>query len=136
MVDDVARLRAARSLANGTTQAEAARQAGVDRATITRWKREPAFQDLILKASEPEPEPDTPDEAAKKGLTARVEQALRVIDDALAGKDVSPQMARVALDVIKAAKTFEPQSSGAEEGPSTLTTLIASLDDRDKAARS
>lgn len=134
-MSDVARLRAARALARGATQAQAAREAGVDRSSITHWKKEASFQDMILKANDPEPEPETPDQAARQGLTARVEKALKVIDEALAGGDVSPQMARVALDVIKAAKTFEPQAS-AEEGPSTLTALIARLDASDEAAGS
>src|SRR5215217_371309 len=110
MTKELGRLRAARALANGSTQAAAAREAGVDRASIGRWVKEPAFHDMILKAKEPEPDAASPAEAVDRGLTARVEKALSVIDDALAGGNVSSSMARVALDVIKAAKTLEPKA--------------------------
>lgn len=128
-MSDIPKIRAARALANGSTQAAAARDAGVDRATVGKWVKTAEFKDMILKARDPDPEPETPSAAAEKGLTARVDDALRVIDQALAGdRSVTPQMATVALNVIKAAKTYEPQSSSTDQGPSTLTSLIAEID--------
>lgn len=130
MASDVARLRAARALASGTTKAQAARDAGVDRATITRWAKEPAFQDLILQAQTPK-DGDTPQQQATKGLHDLVPIAMRVLEDALNGADISPQQQTVALNVIKAAKQLEPIAD-ADAGPSTLTTLIEELDARDR----
>lgn len=130
MANDVGRLRAARALAHGETQAAAARQAGVDRATVTRWKDDPAFQDLVLKAGE---ETDDPKEQAEKGLKDLVPIAMRVLEDALNGANISPQQQTVALNVIKAAKQLEP-SRDEDAGPSTLTTLLQELDERHKAA--
>lgn len=130
MSSEVARLRAARALARGETQAAAAREAGVDRATVTRWKKEAAFQDLVLKAGEPS---EDPKEEAEKGLKDLVPIAMKVLEDALEGKtNVSPQQQTVALNVIKAAKQLEPAGAGAE-GPSTLTTLLEAVDAKQAA---
>lgn len=128
MSNDVARLRAARALAEGASQASAARSAQVNRATIGRWLKEPAFQDLVMQAKTPD-DGDTPQQQAAKGLQDLVPIAMRVLEDALNGADISPQQQTVALNVIKAAKQFEPVG-GEDEGPSTLTALIAELDGR------
>lgn len=127
-------MRAARALARGATKAAAAREAGVDRATIGRWAKTPEFNDLILTAQLPEEdEEQAAKQTASTGLTARVEVALKVIDRGLAGDEgVTVPMAKLALDVIKAAKQFEPPSEE-ETGPSTLTSLIARLDEQGSA---
>ena len=130
-MSDVAKLRAARALARGSTKAAAAREAGVDRATVGRWAKEPSFQDLILKAGEPT---EDPKEQAVQGLQDLVPQALKVLEDALAGANISPQQQTVALNVIKAAKQFEPVLDE-DQGPSTLTSIIQELDARRKATR-
>lgn len=126
--NDLARLRAARALANGSTKAAAAREAGVDRATLTRWAKEPSFQDMVLKAQSGDA---SPEEKASKGLADLVPMAMKVLEDALTGAhQITPAQARVALDVVKAAKTFEPAASAEDTGPSTLTALIQELDAR------
>lgn len=110
--------RAADALAAGLSKAEAARQAGVDRATLTRWSREPAFQEAVDAAR-----PDLAEQATK-GLSDLVPQALQVIEDALTGKKVTAQMARVALDTVKAAANI----SGAKEGEGTFLAKIRELE--------
>jgi hypothetical protein len=121
---DVARVRAARSLAAGSTKAAAARAAEVDPGTITKWARDPTFQDLVLRAKEPVD--DDPKAQATQGLADLVPQALKVLQDALNGADISPQQQTVALNVIKAAKQLEPAATS--EGPSTLAAAIAEID--------
>lgn len=128
MSNDVARLRAARALAGGASQAAAAREAGINRATIGRWMKDVAFTDMILQANTPEAG-DTVQQQAAKGLQDLVPIAMRVLEDALNGADISPQQQTVALNVIKAAKQFEP-AVDEEAGPSSLTTLIEELDAR------
>ena len=81
---------------------------------------------MILKAN-PIEDGDTPQQQAAKGLSDLVPQALRVLEDALAGADISPQQQTVALNVVKAAKQLEPAATG-DEGPSTLTSLIQEID--------
>lgn len=119
----VKKAKAARALANGSTKAAAAREAEVDPAQITRWSKMADFQDMVLKAGKPA---DTPQAQATQGLTDLVPQALRVLEDALAGADISPQQQTVALNVIKAAKQLEPVS--ANEGPSTLAAAIQEIE--------
>lgn len=122
---DVARVRAARSLAAGSTKAAAARAAEVDPGTITKWVRDPTFQDMVLRAKEPADD-DNPKAQATQGLADLVPQALKVLQDALNGADISPQQQTVALNVIKAAKQLEPAATS--EGPSTLAAAIAEID--------
>jgi len=121
--NEIGRLRAARSLADGSTKAAAARAAEVDPGTITKWLKDPAFKDLILKAQEPEDD----DVAGKavQGLADMVPKALRVIDEALDGNGTPAQL-KAALDVIKAARQLEPVAT--TEGPSTLAAAIAEID--------
>jgi hypothetical protein len=121
---EVKRLRAARSLAGGSTKAAAAREAEVDPGTITKWLKDPSFRDLILQAQQPADD----DIAAKavQGLSDMVPKALRVIDEALDGNG-TPQQLKAALDVVKAAKQLEPVGS-ADAGPSTLAAAIAEID--------
>ena len=85
---------------------------------------------MVLQAR-PIEDDDTPQEQATKGLHDLVPIAMKVLEDALNGADISPQQQTVALNVIKAAKQFEPPSEE-ETGPSTLTALIARLDAADR----
>ena len=117
------RVRAARALAAGSTKAAAAREAGVDPGTITKWLKDPAFADLMLRADEPA---ETLQEQAVQGLADLVPQALRTLKDALEGADISTQQQTVALNIIKAAKQLEPVAT--TEGPSTLAAAIAEID--------
>lgn len=120
---DVARARAARELAAGSTKAAAARAAEVDPGTITKWLKDRSFQDMILKAQEPA---DTPRDQAVQGLADLVPQALRTLKDALEGADISPAQQTVALNIIDKARKWEPAKS--TEGPSTLAAAIQEID--------
>jgi hypothetical protein len=121
--NEIGRLRAARSLAGGSTKAAAARAAEVDPGTITKWLKDGAFRDLILKAQEPD---DDVGAQAVQGLSDMVPKALRVIDESLDGNG-TPQQLKAALDVIKAARQLEPVGA-ADAGPSTLAAAIAEID--------
>jgi hypothetical protein len=121
--NEIGRLRAARSLADGSTKAAAARAAEVDPGTITKWLKDPGFRDLILTAQQP-PADDVAGQAIQ-GLADMVPKALRVIDEALDGNGTPAQL-KAALDVIKAAKQLEPVATS--EGPSTLAAAIAEID--------
>lgn len=125
MSDPIKQVHAARAMAAGSTKAAAARAAGVDPGTITKWLKSPEFQDLLLKAKDPVPD-DDPKAQATQGLADLVPRALKVLEDALNGADISPQQQTVALNVIKAAKQLEPVA--ANEGPSTLAAAIAEID--------
>lgn len=118
---------AARAIASGSTKAAAAREAGVDPAQITRWTKQPAFQEMVRIAAEPVDDAPDPQQQATTGLRDLVPQALRVLEDALAGADISPQQQTVALNVIKAAKQLEPVGQ-AEAGPSTLQAAIEAIE--------
>jgi len=122
--NEIGRLRAARSLADGSTKAAAARAAEVDPGTITKWLKDPSFRDLILKAQTPAD--DDVGAQAVQGLSDMVPKALRVIDESLDGNG-TPQQLKAALDVIKAARQLEPVGS-ADAGPSTLAAAIAEID--------
>lgn len=121
----VKRARAARALAAGSTKAAAAREAEVDPGTITKWLKQPDFQDAILRAKDPA-DPNDPHAQAVEGLVDLVPKALRTLNDALDGADISPQQQTVALNIIKAAKQLEP--AAANEGPSTLAAAIAEIE--------
>lgn len=114
---------AARAIAAGSTKAEAAREAEVDPAQLTRWSKQHAFLELVREARGAE---GTPQQQAVQGLKDLVPRALRVLEDALAGADISPQQQTVALNIIKAAKQYEPVA--ATEGPSTLAAAIAEIE--------
>jgi hypothetical protein len=86
----------------------------VDRATLTRWARDAAFQ-AAVDAAKPQLA-----EVATAGLSDLVPQALQVLEDALSGKKVTAQMARVALDTVKAAANIH---GGSSEGGSFLAKL-------------
>lgn len=120
---DVARARAARELASGSTKAAAARAAEVDPGTITKWLKDSAFRDLILKAQQPA---DTPDQMAVQGLADLVPQALRLLKDAMEGAQITPAQQNVALSIIDKAKKWEPAKS--TQGPSTLAAAIQEID--------
>jgi len=129
---DIKKVKAARALARGATQAAAGREAGVDRATIGRWLKDQEFKELVVTATDAEDTVEDPTVEAERGLSRLVPQAEHVLEDALAGADVSTQMARVALDIIKAARALEPKAGSGEDGTPTLASLIAELDAEDQ----
>ena len=117
---DARKHEAAKLLAARKSQSETARALGVNRSTIGRWQLEQEFVELVQRYRSDE------SEIADQGLAMLVPQALKLIEEALAGKDVSAARARVALDVIKAAASITKE----EAGTSTLETRLAELDAR------
>jgi len=115
---DARKTEAARIIAGGGKQSEAARSVGVDRSTIGRWAAEPEFQALIATLAE--------NQVAVEGLESLVPQAMKTIEEALAGK-ATASAGRVALEVIKAAALIAKTEAGSE---STLETRLAELDAR------
>jgi hypothetical protein len=122
---DERKVRAARALAQGSTLPDAAVAAGVDRATVVRWKRDPAFQ--ALQAAEESRPPDTVADTAIRGLEALVPKALSLLEEALLpGSAVTGQMAKNALDVIKAASALRREDGAA--GGGSLEALLTEID--------
>lgn len=130
MSSKFARRRAAAALAAGRSQAQAAREAGVHRATVKRWMEDPEFMALVEEKAPAEQEVVQ----ATKGLADLVPQALQVIEDALAGNQITPAAARVALDVIKTAAALQPKEFGdTSDAMPEWSTLIQELDERNNA---
>ncbi len=101
------REQAAGLLRQGVSQAQAARQVGVDKSTIGRWLKDPSFVALVQT-------PDYQAEAAT-GLADLVPKALELLESALAGESIPANKARVALDIVKAAAVAgRADSSGGE----------------------
>ncbi len=97
---------------------ETARELGISRSTLDRWKREG-----LLDAERISTVPDL-------SLDSMVEKALRVIDQALDGDGIKPNQIRAALEVVKASNTFRAQER-AEEAQQSLAELIAVESDSD-----
>lgn len=123
--------RAADVIAAGGTRSEAARQAEVDRSTVTRWVRDDDFQRLILEAQD-DASPGGVAEQATLALSDLVTKAVGVIDKTLEGDKSMVASARVALDVIKTAAQLAPKGASGTDTP-PLADLIDELDKRDKA---
>lgn len=121
--------RAAVVIATSGNASEAARQAEVNRSTVTRWLRDPEFRALITEAEEDDPEVSA---RAEKSLSDLLPQAVSVIERALSGDKTMVASARVALDVMKVAAQLAPKGQSGNEAP-PLADLIAELDKRDKA---
>lgn len=126
---DARRIKAARSLAEGKSQATAARESGVNRSTIKRWLQDPTFQDLLLEQKELSAGPDALEAVAERGLGALVPQAIALLQQAITDGDVPAAKARVALDIVKAAATLD-KGGGAEGVSGSLASIIERLDER------
>lgn len=111
---------------------EAARQAEVNRSTVTRWLADDEFQRLVAEAQDAETPGDV-SEQATKSLTDLLHQAVSVIEKTLDGDKSLVSSSRIALDVIKTAAQLAPKQSGKDTPP--LADLISELDKRDKQAR-
>lgn len=120
VVLDVRKHKAAKLLAARRSQAQTATELGVNRSTVGRWQMDPEFQGLIEQYTTDE------SEQAATGLSMLVPQALKLIEEALNGKEVTAARARVALDVVKAAASVTKEEAGA----STLEARLAELDAR------
>jgi len=120
-VDDRKR-QAAEAIANGANASAVARELGVDRATIGRWKKDPDFQAYIISYQE------EVSEDAIGGLHNRVPAALRLLDQFLAGADIPANRATAALNIIKAAAAID-RGSG-EAGETAFEERLKELDKR------
>ncbi len=120
---------AAGALRQGASYAKAAEAAGVHRATVIRWAKDPEFAELV----EADPTDDVA-QAALAGLADLVPKALKLLDVALEpDSKISGQAAKNAIDVIKAATAIRKQS--VETGGSgTLEARLAALDEREGEA--
>lgn len=99
---------------------ETARELGIHRSTLDRWKREGLLQ----------PDSERISVRTDLSLDSMVEKALRVIDQALDGEGIKPNQIRAALEVVKASNTFRAQQR-AEEAQVSLAELIAIESDSD-----
>lgn len=111
---------AAEHYARTKNLSETARELGIHRSTLDRWKREGLL----------EPDSKRISEDASLSLDSMVEKALRVIDQALDGDGIKPNQIRAALEVVKASNTFRAQQR-AEEAQVSLAELIAIESDSD-----
>jgi len=128
MAENPKRVAAAQVLATGGTKAEAARFAGVDRATVSKWVKNPAF---ILLVEKIKPELS---ETAVKGLHDLIPQALSLLKDSLgADSEITGSRARIALDIVKAAASIAQTETA--DGPTDLERRLAQLDAEDSGLR-
>jgi len=126
---DAGRIRAARILAGGGSQAQAARETGKHRSTIKRWLEDPDFQDLLAEQRELLEAPAPLEAQATKGLSDLVPQAIALLEEALSGGAVPAAQARVALDVVIKAATLRTSAETAG-GETSLAALLEQLDAR------
>lgn len=123
---------AASIIATGGSGSEAARQAGVNRSTITRWLADPSFQQIVLEYQEGDAADDVGSQASKS-LADLVQQAVGVIEAALSGDNTKISAGRLALDVVTKAAALAPKGQSGNEAP-PLSDLISELDKREKEA--
>lgn len=124
---------AAQALQRSDNASEAARQAGVNRATVTRWLQDAEFSARVaeLRVEALDADPDDVSEEAERGLARLVPIAEAVIEAALQGekyngKVPTAQQHANALKTIELARKLEPKTSVA--GVPTLAELIAQAD--------
>lgn len=125
---DARRSRVARALAAGSSQARAAKEAGVHRSTVARWLEDPTFQDTLKQQQELLEAPAPLEAQATKGLSDLVPKAIALLEEALSGGDVPAAKARVALDVVAKAATL--RTTEAIEGETSFASLLERLDAR------
>jgi transposase-like protein len=114
---------AAEAIANGASAAAIARELGIDRATVGRWKKEPDFQAYISSFLE------ETEEEAQEGLRARVPAALKLIDAFLRGdSNIPANRATAALNIVKAAASIDRASS--DTGETAFEERLRTLDAR------
>lgn len=91
---------------------ETARELGIHRSTMDRWKKA-GLLDVTDKPSFP-----------VIGLDDLVDKALRVIDSALDGDGIKPNQIRAAIEVVKSSNALKAQAKVAEQQES-LAEMIA-----------
>ena len=120
---DARKRQAAEAIANGASAAAIARELGIDRATVGRWKKESDFQTYISSLLE------ETEEEAQEGLRARVPAALKLIDRFLAGdSNIPANRATAALNIVKAAAAIDRSAS--DTGETAFEERLRTLDAR------
>lgn len=111
---------AASTLARGGSQAQAARAAGAARSTVLRWLERDDFKAAIEEfRANPEDESLT--------LESLIPLAHQQLKDSLTGAGtISASQAKIALDVLKAARAEEVATTNATGG--TLAARLAELE--------
>lgn len=123
---DERKRQAAEALANGANASAIARELGVDRATVGRWKQDPDFQAAIQKILE------EAQAGAVDGLHSLVPASLRLLEDFLSGnQNIPANRATAALNVIKAAAAID-RGTG-EGGETQFEERLKALDARQSA---
>lgn len=112
-------------LSKGGTIEQAAEAAGVHRATVLRWKKEPEFLKALDRESMVE------NDVTVSGLNMLAPQALVVLQKALAMEDGVPHSALRAADLVLK-RLHEMQPTG-PTGPSSLMERLAELDETSEA---
>jgi hypothetical protein len=110
-------------LSKGGTIDQAAEAAGVHRATVIRWKKNPEFSKALDRESMQE------NDVTVSGLSMLAPQALIVLQKALAMDENIPHSALRAADLVLK-RLHEMQPTG-PTGPSSLMERLAELDDPD-----
>lgn len=135
-LEDPRRETVAWGLARGKTQAEAGRDAGVDRSSVKRWiKEEPLLRRVDeLKILMQNEAMDEGQEEAKRGLARLVPMAEAVVEASLKGepyngKAITAQQHQNALRTIELAHKLEPRATGGSSAPS-IGDLIREADAR------
>lgn len=147
-LEDTKRETIAWALARGKTSAQAARDAGVDRATVTRWLRDdPSIRRRVSEVQLEiestmssaiggvgESEGDAAAEA-RRGLARLIPIAEEVVEAALKGEDyngkpVTAQQHQNALRTIDLAHKLQPRETTGSASAPALGELIREADAR------
>jgi len=144
-LDDPRREAVAWALARNRSRAEAARDAYVDRGTVTRWADQPDIQARVRElhvelerelgeGAETATEADAAEEA-RRGLARLIPIAEQVVEAALKGEDyngkpVTAQQHQNALRTIDLAHKLQPRETGGVAGAPSLGSLIEQADAR------
>lgn len=114
---------AAEAIANGASASAVARELGVDRATIGRWKKDPDFQahvNSVLAETQA---------GAVDGLHSLVPASLKLLEDFVSGnQNIAANRATAALNIIKAAAAID--RSAGETGETAFEERLRALDAR------
>jgi len=143
-LEDSRREAVAWALARNRSRADAARDAHIDRGTVTRWMVQPdilaridelKWELLAELNEEDEPEEADPAEEARRGLARLIPIAEAVVEAALKaenynGKPVTAQQHQNALRTIDLAHKLQPRETGGSTSAPALQELIREADAR------